>query len=330
LLRHQNPKIHELPELGTRQDDSALARHRVACVCSWPPIEEVKGIEETLRDMERIEFTVSPQGDTVWQSLNHFIATKAQDRGNPMFGQWTVRSADGGGLDVDRGSTDLHHIVPPERVNEAPSRDEELSLPSGPFTPEFAVRAGIRPAIQRIRVEPLVSLISGRKRGEHTVVVDKGEHAPPRQVALDSTEQFPHRSPEPLAGRAVLVLAKPCGARGLPVTPDSAASAFRHVVRAPQSLRAAKEVLCVAVEQLVRSRDSETEWRYGDTGANALINRGPALCEVVAIVGHNPSDEEVRDAGQVGAALDRRIEERSIVGGLIVWCAHRASIARRV
>src|SRR4029453_12056972 len=108
-------------------------------------------------------------------------------------------------------------------------------------------------------------------------------------------EQFAHRRSIRLSGRAVLMFAEPRGACGLPVPPDSASPAFRQVVRAPQPLCTAEEVLCVAVEELVRSRDPQTEWRYGDAGRDALIDCDPAPCEVVAIVDQDPPREKVRD-----------------------------------
>jgi len=327
LLRHQNPKIDELAKLGAREDDASLTPNRVARVCGRPPIEELKHVEETSRDLERIEFAVRPQGNTVWRSLNHFIATKTEDRGNPMFGQWTVRSAYGCGLDPDRRSTDLQHIVPLERVNQARGLDEKLSLSSGPFAPQLAMQLGIWQAVQCMRVEWLLGLIGGGKRCQHTVVMDEGEHAPARQVAFDSTKQLAHRRPERLPSRTVLVFAEPRGARRFPMPPDTTSPAIGNVVRAPQSLRSPKEVLCVAVEQVVRNRDSQTERRHGDAGADAPINRDPAFREVVALVGHDPSYKKVRDAGQVRAALDRTVEKRPSAGRLTVRRTHRASIA---
>ena len=81
-LGQQNPKIDELPELGARQDHSSLTGNRLNCVGGLPPIEERKGIEETLRNVERIEIAVGLQRGTVWRSANNLITTDAQDLRN--------------------------------------------------------------------------------------------------------------------------------------------------------------------------------------------------------------------------------------------------------
>ena len=222
-----------------------------------------------------IEIAVGPQRGTLRQSLNHLIATEAQGLGilrsvssrcrRVLAAVW-IRTA---------GPQNLQRIVPSERVDEARSLDEEFSLAAGPSAPEFAVRIGMSQAIQRIGVEPLGSLIGNRKRRQHAIVVDEGEHAPARQVVLDCPEQFAHRRPERLPGRALLMFAEPRGARGLPVPPDSASPAFRQVVRAPPTLGAAEEVLCVAIEELIGSGDAQAESRDGDAGRDALINGQP-------------------------------------------------------
>src|SRR5262245_11878316 len=143
LLWQQDPKIDELAQLGARQHDSPLAGSRVARVGGRSSIEKRKGIEETLRDMKRVEVAVGPQRRTVWRSLNHFIAAETQDLRNAAIGQLTVCVAYGRGTDPDCRSTDLQHIVPPERLDEARSLDEEFSLATGPVAPAFAVRLGI-------------------------------------------------------------------------------------------------------------------------------------------------------------------------------------------
>src|SRR5262245_31054615 len=79
LVRHQDPKIHELAEVGAGEDDAALAGNRVARVRGRPPIEELKCTNQTLRDMKRVEVAVGPQGGPLRRCLNDFIATETQD-----------------------------------------------------------------------------------------------------------------------------------------------------------------------------------------------------------------------------------------------------------
>src|SRR5262249_32592631 len=143
-------------------------------------------------------------------------------------------------------------------------------------------------------------------------------------------EEEVHGAPEPRAREPALVLAEPRRAGRLAVLPDAAESAL-EVVRAAEARRAAEVVRALAaVEERVRARLSAAERRDHRPRADPRVRGRSARGGVGQVVGEDPSDEEVVELRQVGAALDRRVVNDEARGTGVGPRAHGAVAAGRL
>lgn len=222
--------------------------------------------------------------------------------------------------------TELRYLVPVERANKLPAVAVEVLLVLQPCAPHPCGRLSCR-SVYEFRCKPRLGSLGAvlEHPGKRGCRKAKLEHAPDSEVLLDPPQQLLKGHPETQAHVPPVMPAEPRRAHSVPMAPDRAGTGVDLIVRAAQTRATAESTWwCLGrtiVHKLEQRRHCQAKWSNPGSESDALTNRAPPFLATRPCVGERQPDEEIRQLGQVGAAL-----RRGVVAHLLTadhWVCHQ-------